>query len=275
MEAGIEMKFAIRDDDINYFTRPEELEKVYDGIWDLVPISLSVVPFIGGGETGAIPSKYWRSEKIFPLGENMQLVKFLREQLSKGRISLMLHGYSHRDYPRGYEFEAGEDLFAKVKKGKDYLEELFDVEIKTFVPPHNSLSRAGAQAVIDNGLNILIAYSHWPWERPFERANFVNFAKMLWFWLRYGKSKRYPKALCFSRHKEFGCYTLHPRVSLQELKEGLEFAIKRRGNFCLAVHYYTLVKDERLLGLLKDFVSYTKELEERQIEYVEADRLFE
>jgi len=269
------MKFAIRDDDINYFTQPEELEKVYDDIWDLVPTSLSVIPFVGGGETGAIPPEHWRSEKIFPLEENIELVNFLREQLSKGRISLTLHGYSHRDYHRGYEFEAGENLFAKVKEGKDYLEGLFDVGIKTFVPPHNSLSRAGAQAVIDNGLNILMAYSHWPWERPFEMANFINFSKVLWFWLRYGKSKRYPNTLCFSRHKEFGCYTLHPKMSLQELKKGLEFAMKRGGNFCLATHYYTLIEDSHLLAILKEFVSYTKRLGEGEIEYVKADRLFD
>ena len=269
------MKFAVRDDDTNYFTKPEDLERVYKDIWDTVPVSLAVIPFVGGGRIESIPPEYWQGNKVFPLGENKKLVEFLKEQIARGRVSLMLHGYSHKDYPNGYEFEAGSDLFNKVRRGKRYLEELFGVTIKTFVPPHNSLSRRGAQAVIDNGLNILMAYSHWPWERPLEAANFINFARMVWFWLRYGKSKRYPKALSFSRHKEFGCYTLHPTVSLRELKEGLQFAMKKGGNFCLAAHYYALIKDGRLLAVLKEFISYTRVLGKREIEYVEADQLFE
>ena len=269
------MKFTIRDDDTNYFTKPADLEKVYNDIWDTTPVSLAVIPFVGGGKMGSIPPKYWQGDKVFPIGENEGLVEFLKEQIAKGRVSLMLHGYSHKDYPNGYEFEAGSDLFSKVKEGKGYLEELFGVAIKTFVPPHNSLSRRGAQAVIDNGLNILMAYSHWPWERPLETANFVNFARMAWFWLRYRKTKRYSKVLRFSRHKEFGCYTLHPTVSLRDLKEGLEFAMKEGGNFCLAAHYYTLVENNRLLAILKEFISCTMVLGRGEIEYVEADQLFE
>ena len=269
------MKFAIRDDDTNYFTKPEDLERVYGDVWDKVPVSLAVIPFVGGGKIEAIPSEYWRGDKVSPLGENEGLVEFLKEQIAKGRVSLMLHGYSHKDHPNGYEFEAGNDLFNKVKEGKSYLEELFDVEIKTFVPPHNSLSRRGAQAVIDNGLNILMAYSHWPWERPFETANFINFARIAWFWLKYGKSKRYPRVLRFSRHKEFGCYTLHPSASLQRLKAGLEFAMKAGGNFCVATHYYALIENDNLLAILKELVSYAKEITGGKVGFVHADALFE
>ena len=265
------MKFSIRDDDLNYFTKLDDLEKIYKDIWDEVPISLATIPFVKCKKL--IPRECWHQNVAFPIGKNERLVEFLKEQIARGRVSLMLHGYSHEDYPNGYEFEIGSDLFNKVRRGKRYLEELFGVTIKTFVPPHNSLSRRGAQAVIDNGLNILMAYSHWPWERPLETANLINFAKMAWFWLRYGKSKRYPKALSFSRHKEFGCYTLHPTVSLRELKEGLQFAMKKGGNFCLAVHHHTLIKDSRLFTILREFISYTRGLGE--IEYVKADQLFE
>ena len=275
MGKGSEMKFAIRDDDTNYFTKPEELERIYSNIWDTAPVSLAVIPFAGGGKVDAIPPEYWQGDKVFPIGENEGLVEFLKEQIAKGRVSLMLHGYSHKDYPNGYEFEAGSDLFSKVRRGKRYLEELFGVIIKTFVPPHNSLSRRGAQAVIDNGLNILMAYSHWPWERPLEAANFINFARMVWFWLRYGKSKRYPNTLCFSRHKEFGCYTLHPSASFQELREGLEFTMEAGGNFCVATHYYALIEDDNLLAILKELISYAKEITGGKVEFVHADALFE
>ena len=53
------MKFAIRDDDTSFFTRPEQLLRVYEGIWDRVPVSLSVVPFHGRTHTEGIPVEYW------------------------------------------------------------------------------------------------------------------------------------------------------------------------------------------------------------------------
>ena len=42
------MLFAIRDDDLNYFYNPNDIERWYHGIWDKCPISMSVVPFIKG-----------------------------------------------------------------------------------------------------------------------------------------------------------------------------------------------------------------------------------
>lgn len=39
------VKRAIRDDDTNYFTQPEDLVKVYGKVWNKCPISLSVIPF--------------------------------------------------------------------------------------------------------------------------------------------------------------------------------------------------------------------------------------
>lgn len=52
------MKFAIRDDDTSFFTQPEQLLRVYEGIWDRAPVSLSVVPFHGRTPSGGIPPEY-------------------------------------------------------------------------------------------------------------------------------------------------------------------------------------------------------------------------
>jgi len=35
------MRFALVDHDTNYFTKPEQLENVYEKIWDKIPICLS------------------------------------------------------------------------------------------------------------------------------------------------------------------------------------------------------------------------------------------
>ena len=291
------MKFAIRDDDTNYWTKPEEIEKVYGSIWDKIHVSLATVPFVS--QKYLIVRDYRRghpcvkrevlkfirhiekrknfsdlNNKIFPFGENMVLVNFLKEQIKKGRISIMLHGYSHDFYSNGYEFEVGDGLSWKVNKGKKYLEELFGVEIKTFVPPNNSLSSRGANAVIDNALNILIDYSHLPWERPFGLDNLLNFLRNFCFWIKFKKNKRLPYPIRFKKHREFPCYPVGPYTDFENLKEGVKFTLKSSGSFCLATHYYALAKDEKLLGKFKNFIDYVDKNYRSQIKYVKADDLF-
>ena len=53
--ARVGMKVAIRDDDTCYFTAPDALERVYDDVWDRVPVCLATVPFAIGYERAGIP----------------------------------------------------------------------------------------------------------------------------------------------------------------------------------------------------------------------------
>ena len=85
-----------------------------------------------------------------------------------------MHGYSHKDYKHGHEFEVGDNLYKKVKEGKKYLEGTFGVEIKTFVPPHNTLSKEGMKAIIANKLNILGSFSFRLSQRPFQLKNIYS-----------------------------------------------------------------------------------------------------
>lgn len=55
------MKFAIRDDDTCFFTKPSDLEKAYDFI-DKGCISLSVVPY-------TVPI---HKDDVFPYGEGIE-----------------------------------------------------------------------------------------------------------------------------------------------------------------------------------------------------------
>ncbi|MBA7509980.1 hypothetical protein ES705_01954 [subsurface metagenome] len=41
------MRFALVDHDTNYFTKPEQLENVYEKIWDKIPICLSNLKKVG------------------------------------------------------------------------------------------------------------------------------------------------------------------------------------------------------------------------------------
>jgi peptidoglycan/xylan/chitin deacetylase (PgdA/CDA1 family) len=236
------MKVLIRDDDISYFTHPEELAEIYKNIWDLCPISLSVVPFHTGTQTKGIPSEFWNSPETFPLEKNEALVKFLREKIKEKKICIMLHGYNHKDYSAGPEFVAGEDLYNKVREGKKYLEELLETSITTFVPPHNSFSQAGFEAVVKNNLNI-IGIPHF---RKFKRLQhpryWLPFLKKMYY--KFLIKSSYPFVMDFKDHKEIAYYTVSPSASRQELFQASTIINQKNGIFCIATHYWEILKNK-------------------------------
>jgi hypothetical protein len=236
------VKFAIRDDDTSFFTRPEQLLRAYEGIWDRAPVSLSVVPRHGRTPTGGIPAEYWSGgSELYPVADNGDLVRFLRDQTAKRRLSIMMHGYSHVDEPDGYEFQAGADLERKAREGKRYLEEVFGVPIHAFVPPHNALSAAGYRAVIGAGLDIVQIVRFGRGVRPMALRYFPPLARLIFSKLVLKHPYTYyPYVLDFGSHREVGFHSLTPSVSFRKRLEELEFCHRRDGVFVLATHYWEL-----------------------------------
>ena len=269
------MRCAIRDDDTSFFTRPEQLERVYRRYWDRIPISLAVVPAHASTRSKAIPPEHWDGGPDFPIGENLELIDFLRRQVRAGRVSIMLHGYSHKNYPNGYEFEVAPGLDERRARGRGYLEALFGVRIRTFVPPHNALSRRGLRAVDRAGLNVLGSfYSFRPDKKPWVPDTLRNYLRVVAHRRRTGRSRRdrliYPWPLRYNRHAEFGCQPLVPRTTLDELVGAFEEARRFGGDFCLATHYWEI--DGRLAGILDALIEHA---DRAGVHWVAADELFE
>lgn len=228
------MIFAIRDDDACFFTDPRQLEQIYGDIWHRCPVSLSVVPFQSCTRTGALPSSCWTGDRIFPVGDNHELVDYLRQRLAEERVHVMLHGYSHRDEPDGYEFQAGKDLAQKLEQGKAYLKEVFGRPVTVFVPPHNVLSRRGYEAFLTSEL--VLSGRTDPRTHGLRGVDLVHFA-----WIRsHEKLLRmaWPAPIRYSRHTEIGFHSLTPLVSLRALIREIEACHRRNGVFVLATHYW-------------------------------------
>jgi hypothetical protein len=269
------LRVAIRDDDTSYFTRPEQIERVYGRYWDRLPVSLAVVPCHASTRSKGIPAEHWEGVRAFPLADNLALVEYLRAQVARRRVSIVLHGWSHQNYPSGYEFEAGPDLVGRLARGRGYLEALFGGPIRTFVPPHNALSRRGLLAVDRAGLNVLGSfYSFRPDKKPWDLAALRNYRLVAAHRKRTGRTRRdrliYPWPLRYNRHAEFGCQPLVPRTTLDELLAAFEEARRWGGDFCLATHYWEI--DDRLAGILDAFIGHA---DRAGVEWVPADALFE
>jgi len=270
------VKVALRDDDTSYFTAPDRLEAVYHDIWDRVPVALAVVPHAAGFADKAIPQQYWKAGRAFPLEENPELVASLRAHAAAGRVTIVQHGFTHEDFSGGYEFQAAPDLERRLAEGRSYLERMFGTRLSLFVPPHNALSKQGFEAVSRAGLNLLGTFlSFRPSMRPWDRHTLGNWWRIRRYRAQTGRTKTdrliYPHVLRYENHAEFGCHSLIPGTTVDELVAGFEEARHAGGHFCIATHYWevdTVLKDV-LRRVLDHAAGYP------DVEFVSADRLFE
>lgn len=269
------MKVAIRDDDTCYFTAPETLERVYHDVWDRVPICLATVPRAIGYERAGIPREHWHSGEAFPLERNRELVPFLKDAITNRRATIALHGYTHQDYADGFEFQAAPDPERRVRDGLRELRETLATPISVFVPPHNALSKRGLSAVAAAGLNILGSFlSFRPSMRAWEPATAANWWRIRRYRAATGRTKGdrlvYPHVLRYRRHAEFGCHSLVPGTTVEELMAGFDEARRAGGGFCLATHYWEV--DAALKGVMLRFLDYAAG--HADVHFVPAEELF-
>ena len=270
------MNVALRDDDVCCFTKPDELERVYHDVWDRIPVCLATVPFAVGYERAGIPREHWCSGEACALDRNADLVRFLKQRLAGGGATIALHGYTHEDYPGGFEFQAAPDPERRVREGVRYLRETLSVPVTVFVPPHNALSRRGLAAVSAAGLNILGSFlSFRPSLRRWDRCTLANWWRVRRFRESTGRTKAdrliYPHVLRYAGHAEFGCHSLIPGTTLDELVAGFEEARRYGGDFCLATHYWEV--DANMKSVLLRFLDHASRCPD--VRFVGADQLFE
>ena len=88
------IQLAIRDDDMNFFTNVEDLEKVYSR-FNKFPISYAVVPYVLDVSTrGACPDT--KGNNIAKdVAENNILVDWVRRGIKDGTCDVLLHGVHH------------------------------------------------------------------------------------------------------------------------------------------------------------------------------------
>ena len=204
------------------------------------------------------------------------LVAKLQALLATGRATIAQHGFTHEDFPDGHEFQAAPDVDSRLARGQSYLEQLLETKIRIFVPPHNALSKRGLQAVGSAGLNLLGSFlSFRPSMRPWEPRTLGNWWRVRGYRASTDRAKSdrmiYPHVLRYRHHAEFGCHSLIPGTTLEELVAGFEEARRAGGHFCVATHYWEV--DDTLKGVLLRFLDHASRTP--GVEFVAAERLFD
>ncbi|MGN6568632.1 MAG: DUF2334 domain-containing protein [Flavipsychrobacter sp.] len=263
------MRFAIRDDDTNFFTTPEELEACYGNIWDQFPVTLCLISQVKGNWKHWVHQIYkdkhetdwvaWNSDNTpYPIKNNEALVSYLKNKIQEGKVDLAFHAKYHRNgdeqlpternnnYVRGAEFFTNRDLTNYIKDELASLNETFNYPISVFTPPQNLLSEKGYKAVINAGLNICgggITF----YKKQKDIPGLINIGKQFGFKLMH-RDDDYPYVLNYGDHSEIVYhYPLQPGTPLKQLIDAFEKVRRHDGDFVLSTHYvefpYPMVYD--------------------------------
>jgi hypothetical protein len=160
------MQAIIRDDDTSFYTTPALLEAIYERVWARnIPVCFSVIPAhranikiprVDTPYDPNVPPTYRGQDRLLPITENPELIKFLTSLAKQGLAEIMLHGYSH-DYQE-FKIEDEPLLRRKLNDGMALHKLAFpDIPIRSFIAPYDAISPMALQMVLDMGLDVCIA----------------------------------------------------------------------------------------------------------------------
>ena len=297
------IKFAIRDDDTSFWTNVEELELVYKEIWAKnIPISLAIIPFaVKSHFCGDRGNRFYQDKELKPVGENKGLIEFLKEKIKENKIYIMLHGYSHqykvaesdKDRPflaskenidllrqnqkrkelywyGEYVWKGYEQLKSETKEGKKYLEDILHTKINVFVPPSNDISKEATDVVAGCKLNISGTIRLSKFNRSISICSCKNWLTRFFYRLRYDRV--YPYIMDYGTHKELNAYELVPKVTLETLRNHLDFCLYKGAPFVMATHYWEMFEHSSQREIMKHFIKYVQNI--KKMSFVSVNSLF-
>lgn len=292
------MRFAIRDDDTNFFTSPEELEACYGDIWDAIPPTLCLISKVKGNWKHWVHQIYkdkqqtdwaaWTADNTaYPIEDNAALVSFLQKKIKDGKLDVGFHAKYHRNedaelpqnrennYVRGAEFFTERDMMGIIQQEVTHLDKILQTQISVFTPPQNLLSPKGYEAVVNSGLNICGGGIPF-FKKEKTPQGIANIAKVGLFKVQH-RGVDYPHVLHYSRHNEISYhYPLQPTTQLQTLINAFEQVRRFDGDFVLSTHYvefdYPMTYDagKTMKGVLLDFLNY---IEKYKVEKMSLSKL--
>lgn len=252
------VKLAIRDDDMNYFTKVEDIEHIYKD-FEGFPITYAVIPEVLDVSTkGACSDTKGNTTPRF-IGDNKELVEWVKAKLAKGECDVLMHGINHNykyiDGVRRAEMQWRDkepNLKQTILHWKKNLSELFDYDITCFVAPSNRISKYCLSIVEDCGLNfsgiVPMKYN--------ERSTLRNICNYIHRWVFRAITRLpYPGVYKYSGHKEINACLLQ---SYEYLVKMYEYCHKHNLPMVINVHYWALRDKPKDYDALFHFIKYAK-----------------
>jgi len=251
----MEPTFVIRDDDLNYFSTPEDIQRWYkDVLAQNIPVGFSTIPFVKP-ISDVYTAGYNDENKEYTIAENKELIEYVK---SNPLIEILQHGCTHETKDGVFEYMTDGGLYEKTKRGKAELERAFNRDIKVFVAPHDSINVHGVLAVEKSGMDIIRGRGSktFMW-----RAQYIPaILKMILHKVLHPRKltmPAYPYVLDLGKHKEAYSYRLEA-AKRDFLRTSLEYVQKKGGCFILVNHVHFCNEERRELML--ETIAYAREL---------------
>lgn len=250
------MKFVIRDDDLNYFSTPEDITRWYEDLFAQgIPVGFSAIPYVTPLSdvytADAVPG-----DTEYQISSNTDLVSYVRQN---PLIEILQHGTTHETVDGVFEYARSVPR-TEALRGREELERAFGTSVTVFVPPHDWIGSSGIRSIEHAKMDIIRGRGAGLRNLIPRVAYVLLFFKMLGYkaWHAvHGKVPAYPHVLDFGLHKEVCSY----RLEDTDVFKGLDFAHKKDGIFVVVTHVHTLdeEKKELLIKLIKKAQDYDAE----------------
>lgn len=246
------VRLAIRDDDVNFFTKVNDLDSIYKQ-FNGFPISYAVIPYVTDVLGGCPDTKGNNIPK--DIANNNELIEWLKCKLNNGTCDVLLHGIQH-----GYVVEDGilkaEMLWRdkepflenKIRLEKNRLSSLLGYQIACFVAPSNKITKYCLKAVERSGLHFS-GIVPLRFNESFTLRNICNYFHR---WLFRAIIKLpYPGIYNYSGHQEINACLL---LSYEYLVNMFNYCDRHNLPMVINVHYWSLRDHPNELEKLRSFV---------------------
>lgn len=249
------MKFVIRDDDLNYFSTPDDIERWYADIFSQgIPVGFSTIPFVKGTSDVYVGNEAVGNDREYPVGENRALIDYI---LRNPLIEIMQHGCTHETLNGVFEYQKKSGLFGETARGKQYLENIFKRAIGIFVAPHDQISNHGIRAIEAARLNLIRSKGS---KNCILRASYITvLLNMVGHLIAHGVRSReqmppYPYTIDVGKHRE--AFSIRLETNPKDLYRAIDFLAQKNGNMVMVTHLHTLTPEKK--QILNDILAYAK-----------------
>lgn len=230
-----------------------------------IKVSLAIIPnSIKSCNRGSFEDFHQIKNSANYIHKNVELYDFIDSLVKKNKIEVMLHGYNHNYYVKHknqfyfpskeqmiklkknssnfkfigeFNYPDYELLCKKMKKGKEYLEDIFETKIYNFVPPSNQINSYGIKALNRNKLNLsgIVGRNY---NREKNLKGYISYIKR---WGYRVKNKGiYPEILNYGKHKELAAFSITPTTDFIKLDSLIKEFQKNTTTLQFATHYWEL-----------------------------------
>ncbi|WP_413391277.1 hypothetical protein [Prochlorococcus marinus] len=237
--------FALRDDDVSYFTSAINYQEFLDTYVKEHSLISGVITAQKGKPCMAIPQKYWNTNLNYPIKENHAILNLLSILETTGNFFPAIHGYEHSYdvfgntwIPELQQKNAHLNLRINIEKAEELFLDLFRNPLKLFIPPSNSLSPKCA--------SFLFSRSYTLFNYPGLKRNSRNTIKGTFYRILRAYSIKFNKRDLlkpYNENKDSICYNSVSLLGLDsqlKLQKIADYCSSNNYPFILALHNWEL-----------------------------------